>query len=70
MISREHLKLEIDAIDDAYIEILHRIILALKQPFQPPHSLDNPNQVNPLKDSVLFEKDLISPIDVSWEADQ
>lgn len=32
MINREQLKLEIDTIDDAYLEILHRIILALKQP--------------------------------------
>ena len=25
---------------------------------------------NPLKGSILFEKDIISPIDESWEADE
>ena len=70
MISREQLKLDIDAVDEAHIEILHRIIQALKTtkltPLNPPMS----SEINPLKDSILFEKDLISPIDVSWDAEQ
>ena len=70
MISREQLKLEIDSVDDAHIEILHRIIQALKPPtstnINPPIS----SEINPLKDSIIFENDLISPIDVSWDAEQ
>ncbi len=70
MMNREQLKLEIDTIDDAYIEILHRIILALKQPLLAPTPLTNFSEVNPLKGSVIFEHDLISPIHVSWDAKQ
>ena len=25
---------------------------------------------NPLKDSILFEKDIVNPVDDQWEADQ
>jgi hypothetical protein len=70
MINREQLKLEIDTIDDAYIEVLQRIILALKQPLITSAPLTNPSENNPLKGSVIFEHDLISPIDVSWNAEQ
>ena len=28
------------------------------------------SQINPLKGSVIFENDLISPINVSWDAEQ
>jgi len=69
MINREQLKLEIDTIDDAYLEILHRIILALKQPSLTSTPLTNLSEVNPLKGSVIFEHDLLSPIDVSWDAE-
>ncbi|PZV09910.1 MAG: hypothetical protein DCF22_17790 [Leptolyngbya sp.] len=69
MINREQLKLEIDTIDDAYLEILHRIILALKQPSLTATPLTNLSGVNPLKGSVIFEHDLLSPIDVSWDAE-
>ena len=30
MINREQLKLEIDSVDDVNLEVLHRLILALK----------------------------------------
>lgn len=61
MINREQLKQEIDAVDDAYIEVLHRIIVSLKQP---PDSLENRNngegsnsQTNePKPHSSLFQK--------------
>lgn len=68
MISREQLKLEIDSVDDTNIEVLHRIILALKTPTLT--SSDSPkNYINPLKGSILFENDIISPIDVIWDAE-
>ncbi len=70
MTNREQLKLEIDSIDDVYIEILYRIILALKQPLINSVPLPNFSEVNPLKGSIIFEHDLISPIDVSWDAEQ
>jgi hypothetical protein len=63
MISREQLKLEIDLVDDKNIEILHRIILALKADFviQPQLQAE---YINPLKNSIRSERDIISPIDV------
>jgi hypothetical protein len=67
MISREQLKLEIDSVDDAHIEILHRIIQALKTPNLNPLNPPISSEINPLKDSIIFENDLISPIDVSWD---
>ena len=70
MINREQLKLEIDSMDDAYIEILHRIILALKESLLISKPLTNFSEINSLKGSVIFEDDLISPINVSWDAEQ
>jgi hypothetical protein len=70
MIDREQLKLEIDTVDDAHIEILHRIIQAFKQPLLTAVPPTDCNQINPLKGSVIFERDLISPINVSWDAEQ
>ena len=69
MINREQLKLAIDAVDETQLEILHCIILALKEP-----NLVATNTLSynayPLKDSVIFEGDIISPIDTIWEVDQ
>ncbi len=70
MINREQLKLEIDSVDDVHIEVLHRIILALKQPLLTSTSSEKPSEINPLKGSVIFEHDLMEPIDVSWDAEQ
>lgn len=70
MINREQLKLEIDTVDDAHIEILHRIIQALKQPWLTTTLPTDSSRINPLKGSVIFEHDLISPINVSWDAEQ
>ena len=69
MISREQLKLEIDSVDDANIEIMHRIILALQPPVLTQNKATVESNVNPLKGSILFEEDLISPIDVDWDAE-
>ena len=65
MISREQLKLEIDSIHETYIEILHRIILAFQQPNPTPTGVVMTKEINPLKNSITFERDLVSPINVS-----
>ncbi len=70
MISREQLKQEIDSVDDRHIEALHSIILSLKKTSIseiPPTSISR--QTNPLKNSIVFETDIISPIDVAWDAE-
>ena len=68
MISREQLKLEIDLVDDKNIEILHRIILALKADFVTQPQLQK-EYINPLKNSIRSERDIISPIDVVWDVE-
>jgi hypothetical protein len=70
MISREQLKLDIDSVDDTHIEVLHRIILALKTPLLTQIDLSQKTKMNPLKDSILFEDDIISPIDIDWDVEQ
>ena len=67
MISREQLKLEIDLVDDRNIEILHRIILAFKTDLVTQPQLQK-EYVNPLKNSIRSEHDILSPIDVVWDA--
>ncbi len=68
MISREQLKLEIDLVDDKNIEILHRIILALKADFVI-QSKPQKQYINPLKNSIRSERDIISPIDIDWDVE-
>jgi len=70
MITREQLKAEVDHVDDGNIEVLHQIILALAK--KEVHSGIQPssNTGNPLKGSVNFEKDIISPIGDEWSAAQ
>ncbi len=70
MISREQLKLEIDSVDATHIEVLHRIILSLRTPILTTTNSDQDNGINPLKNSILFEGDIISPIDLDWDAAQ
>ena len=67
---REQLKREIDLIDESQIEILSGIIWALKQSRVEVESWGRSSSINPLKDSILFENDLISSIDISWDAEQ
>ena len=69
MTTREQLKQEIDSVNDAYLEILHRIIQALKMPDIAKYANHETQNTNPLKGSVIFESDLISPIDETWDAD-
>lgn len=69
MINREQLKREIDSVNDAYLEILYRIIQAFKIPLTGSFLPIETRDFNPLKGSVTFEGDLVSPIDETWEAD-
>jgi hypothetical protein len=69
MINREQLKLAIDTIDETQLEILHRIIVALKESNLVSTSTLSYNAC-PLKGSVISEGDIISPIDTVWEAAQ
>ena len=69
MTIREQLKIEIDQIDESYLDILYKIIhsfpsntgLAEVEPDM------KKNHHNPLKGCVTFEKDLLTPIDEKWE---
>lgn len=69
MISREQLKHEIDSINEAHIETLHQIILALRQPLSSVTSIALSKEPNPLKGSVIFEQDLLTPIGDSWDVE-
>ena len=70
MINREQLKLEIDSVDDVNLEVLHRVILALKQPLLTSIAIAITSEINSLKGSIIFEQDLMEPIDISWDAEQ
>ncbi|HNX78020.1 MAG TPA: hypothetical protein PLM07_09660 [Candidatus Rifleibacterium sp.] len=70
MTRREQIKKEIDEISDDYLETLHRIIVALKSD---PGATSQPEfkfKGNPLKNSVVFENDLVSPVNKTWDADR
>ncbi|HAE40481.1 MAG TPA: hypothetical protein DCG57_17885 [Candidatus Riflebacteria bacterium] len=68
MISRDQLKKDIDSVNDNDLETLHRIIQALRKPLSKPKDIDANEK--PLLGSIIFEKDLISPISEPWDADQ
>lgn len=67
MISREQLKSEIDTVDDNTLNILSQIVISSKSPISPEV---NWSVNNPLKNSVIYEGDIISPIDELWDVDQ
>lgn len=69
MISKAQLKADIDTLDDSCLDVLHRILAVLKTS-QPESACSSVSPVNPLKGSVLFETDLLSPIDESWDAER
>lgn len=70
MITREQLTADIALVDDANIEVLHKIIMALKaSKFETPTG-HRPVDGNPLRNSVTFEKDILSPIDDEWCVDR
>ncbi len=70
IINREQLKLELDSVDDATINILHHIVMALKQTARISNNENNWLVNNPLKNSVIYEKDIVSPIDEDWDVEQ
>lgn len=70
MTKREQIKKEIDEISDDYLETLHRIIVALKSEAKIGPVTSASFKENPLKNSIVFEKDIISPVDEAWDADQ
>lgn len=70
MITREQFKAELDSVDDLTINILHGVMIALKQKVS-----TSPNQAdwstnNPLKNSIVYENDVLSPIDEDWDVEQ
>ena len=70
MVTREQFKAELDAVDDLTINILHNVMVALTQKVS-----TSPNQIdwsinNPLKDSIVRENDVLSPIDEDWDAER
>ncbi|MGL5033030.1 MAG: hypothetical protein ACRC6M_04420 [Microcystaceae cyanobacterium] len=67
MIGREQLKLEIDRVDDNTLSILSEVVMALKTTT---NQELNWSMNNPLKNSVIYEGDIISPIDEIWDVDQ
>lgn len=70
MTKREQIKKEIDEISDDYLETLHKIIVALKSEAKIDGTTPASSKDNPLKNSIVFEKDIISPINEAWNADQ
>ncbi len=70
MTKREQIKKEIDEISDDYLETLHRIIVALKSEAKIGPVTPASFKENPLKNSIVFEKDIISPVDEAWDAEK
>jgi hypothetical protein len=64
---REKLKLELDSVDDTTINLLYRILMALKQPRTIANNATSWLVNNPLKNSIVYEKDIISPIGEAWD---
>jgi hypothetical protein len=61
---REQLKLELDSVDDATIAIVHQILMLLKKSENIPlKNTVNWLENNPLKNSIVSEADIVSPID-------
>ncbi|ELS00052.1 hypothetical protein [Gloeocapsa sp. PCC 73106] len=70
MISREQLKQELDFLDETTINVLHHVIMVLKQNVSISNNETNWLVNNPLKNSVIYEKDIIRPIDEDWDVEQ
>lgn len=68
MIRREQVKLEIDSLQEVYLNLLYRIIQVLKFLQGSDQSAAEVSDLNPLQNTVIFEDDLISPIEVNWDA--
>jgi len=46
------------------------LILKNGEPFLKIFPIQGNNKLNPLKNSIIYETDIISPIDINWEAGQ
>jgi hypothetical protein len=69
MISRQQIIDEIQGIDQPNLEILYHIIEALKNSNGVVAEAPNTEEKNLLKGSILYEGDLLSPIDEAWVAE-
>jgi hypothetical protein len=69
MISRQQIIDEIQGIDQPNLEILYHIIEALKNSNGVVVEAPNTEEKNLLKGSILYEGDLLSPIDEAWVAE-
>jgi hypothetical protein len=68
---REQLKLELDTVDDATIAVVHQILLLLKKSENIPlKNTVNWLENNPLKNSIVSETDIVSPIDEVWDVER
>ena len=65
MINRETIELELQAIDDTNLLLVHHFLESLKQV-----NVTSSKEHSLLKDSIIYEGDIISPLDDQWNADQ
>jgi hypothetical protein len=74
MTNREQLKLALDSADDSMINVLNSVLIALKQTMPTSTSTSTSKTDwfanNPLKNTVIYEKDVISPIEEVWDVEQ
>jgi len=72
MTNREQLKLALDSVDDSMINVLNSVLIALNQTMPTSISTSKTDWFanNPLKNSVIYEKDVISPIEEVWDVEQ
>ncbi|MBE9195554.1 MULTISPECIES: hypothetical protein [Synechocystis] len=70
MINREQFKAELDSVDDLTIDILHSVMVALKQKTTASTNHLDWSINNPLKNSIVHENDVLSPSSEAWDAEQ
>jgi hypothetical protein len=70
MITREQFKAELDSVDDLTIDILHSVMVALKKKMVTSVNRIDWSTNNPLKNSIVYENDVLSPIDEDWDVEQ
>ncbi len=70
MITRDQLKTDLDGVAESHFEVLHRIITALKPAVAQGAPVPDGPEENPLKGSVTFENDILSPINELWSAER
>ena len=68
MITIEQLNSEIEGISPNNMEVLYRIAQLLQSNTKQ-NNQSSSEIKNPLKGSITFENDIISPIDGNWEVD-